>query len=186
MDKKSSRFDSKNYRPISLLSMIRMVFKRVVAEVVCHHLSNKYILSHQQFGFQLGQSISDMLMVFTRNGQDAIDSSLGNAEVALGRASTFNRVWHGGVSEKLHTKVIQGDILLPLNDYLHERTLSVDRHLNLCKLKYQYHKDLCLGKSCGISLWMTYNSCWQSLLVPMTASSPSPNPNRTVGVLQTS
>ncbi|KAG0720631.1 hypothetical protein GWK47_048142 [Chionoecetes opilio] len=45
--------------------------------------------------------------------------------VALDIAGAFDRVWHGGLLEKLRAKGIQGDLLLLLGDYLQGRTLQV-------------------------------------------------------------
>ncbi|KAK4319782.1 hypothetical protein Pmani_009300 [Petrolisthes manimaculis] len=106
--KRSSRSDPKNYRPISLLSVIGKVFEKVVADVVCHHLSNNYLLSDQQFGFRPGKSTSDLLMLLTRDWQDALDDGLDTVVVALDIAGAFDRVWHGGLLEKLRAKGIQG------------------------------------------------------------------------------
>ena len=66
-----------------------------------------------------------MLMLLTRNWQDALDNGLDTAVVALDIAGAFDRVWHGGLMEKLRAKGIQGDLLLLLKDYLRGRTLQV-------------------------------------------------------------
>lgn len=65
--KRSFRSDPKNYRPISLLSVMGKVFERVIAKVVCRHLSNINLLSDQQFGFRPGRSTSALLMLLTRD-----------------------------------------------------------------------------------------------------------------------
>ena len=123
--KRSSRSDPKNYRPISLLSVVGKVFERIVAEVICRHLSENYLLSDQQFGFRPGRSTSDLLMLLTRNWQDALDDGQDTVVVALDIAGAFDRVWHGGLLEKLRAKGIQGDLLLLLGNYLQGRTLQV-------------------------------------------------------------
>uniref|UniRef100_A0A0P4VTV9 Reverse transcriptase domain-containing protein n=1 Tax=Scylla olivacea TaxID=85551 RepID=A0A0P4VTV9_SCYOL len=123
--KRSSRSDPKNYRPISLLSVVGKVFERVVADVVCRHLQDNYLLSDQQFGFRPGRSTSDLLMLLTGGWQDALDGGLDSVVVALDIAGAFDRVWHGGLLEKLRAKGIQGDLLQLLGDYLQGRTLQV-------------------------------------------------------------
>ena len=45
--------------------------------------------------------------------------------VALDIADAFDRVWHGGLLEKLRAKGIQGDLLLLLENYLQGGTLQV-------------------------------------------------------------
>ena len=54
--KRSSRSDPKNYRPISLLSVVGKMFVKIMAQVVCRHLRLNYLLSDQQFGFRPGRS----------------------------------------------------------------------------------------------------------------------------------
>ena len=123
--KRSSRSDPKNYRPISLLSVVGKIFKRIVAREVCRHLSENYHLSDKQFGFRPGQSTSDLLMLLTRKLQDALDDGQDTVVVALDIAGAFDRMWHGGLLEKLHAKGIQGDLLLLLENYQQGRTLQV-------------------------------------------------------------
>ncbi|XP_063879421.1 uncharacterized protein LOC135110724 [Scylla paramamosain] len=78
-----------------------------------------------QFGFRPGPSTSDLLMLLTGRWQDALDGGLDSVVVALDIAGAFDRVWHGGLLEKLRAKGIQGDLLQLLGDYLQGRTLQV-------------------------------------------------------------
>ena len=105
--------------------MVGKVFERVVADVVCRHLNDNYLPSDQQFGFRPGRSTSDLLMLLTRDWQDALDDGKDTVVVALDIAGAFDRVWHGGLIEKLRAKGIQGDLLQLLGNYLHGRTLQV-------------------------------------------------------------
>ena len=123
--KRNSRSDPKNYRPISLLSVVGKVFERIVAEVITHHLDANHLLSHQQFGFRPGRSTSDLLLLLSRDWQDALDEGLDTLVVALDIAGAFDRVWHAGLLEKLHAKGVQGNLLLLLSNYLQGRTLQV-------------------------------------------------------------
>ena len=97
VQKKSSRFDPKNYRPISLQSVVGKVFDRIVAQVVCRHLGEKYLLLDQQFGFRPGWSTSDLLMLLTKKWQDSLDDGQDIIVVAVDIAGAFDRVWHGGL-----------------------------------------------------------------------------------------
>ena len=69
--KKKSRSDPCNYRPISLLSVVGKVFERIVVETLTHHLDDNTLLSNHQFGFRAGRSISDLLMLLSRDWQDS-------------------------------------------------------------------------------------------------------------------
>ena len=123
--KKSSRSLPSNYRPVSLLSVVGKVLERLVAGVICQHLRVNNLLSDRQFGFRPGRSTSDLLLLLTKEWQDALDEGLDTLVVALDIAGAFDRVWHAGLLEKLRAKGIQGDLLLLLDDYLRGRTLHV-------------------------------------------------------------
>ena len=73
--KRGSKSNPKNYRPIFLLSVVGKVFERVVADVICRHLKENYLLSDQQFGFRPGRSSSDLLMLLTRDWQSSFDDA---------------------------------------------------------------------------------------------------------------
>ncbi|KAG0712711.1 RNA-directed DNA polymerase from mobile element jockey [Chionoecetes opilio] len=64
-------------------------------------------------------------MLPTRNWQDSLDDALDTVVVALDISGALDRVWHGGLLEKLRAKGIQGDLLLLLGNYLQGRTLHV-------------------------------------------------------------
>ena len=123
--KKSSRNDPRNYRPISLLSVVGKVLERIVAEAITQHLDTNDLLSHQQHGFKPGRSTSDLLLLLSKGWQDALDEGLDTLVVALDIAGAFDRVWHGGLMEKLRAKGIQGSLLSLLGNYLNDRTLKV-------------------------------------------------------------
>ena len=97
--KRSSRDDPKNYRPISLLSVVGNVFERIVAQVVCCHLSENYLLSNQQFGFRPRRPTSDLQMLLTKKWQDVLDDGQDTVIVALDIASALNRMWYVGLLE---------------------------------------------------------------------------------------
>ncbi|KAG7162930.1 RNA-directed DNA polymerase from transposon X-element-like 3 [Homarus americanus] len=112
--KKRSKSDPGNYRPISLLSVVSKIFEKLVAEEVCRHFDHHNILL-----------ISDHLdppktcCCCSPELQDALENSLDTFVIA------FDRIWHGGLLEKLRAKGIEGKQLLHLADYLRGRTLRV-------------------------------------------------------------
>ena len=123
--KKNSRSEPSNYRPISLLSVVGKVLEQIVTDVICQHLSDNHLLSDKQFGFRPGRSTADLLLLLSKDWQDALEEGLDTLVVALDIAGAFDRVWHAGLVEKLRAKGIQGDLLMLLQDYLQDRTLQV-------------------------------------------------------------
>ena len=120
--KKNSRSEPSNYRPVLLLSVVGKVLERIVAEVICQNLSENHLLSDRQFGFRPSCSTSDLLLLLSKDWQDALDEGLDILVVALDIAGAFDRIWHAGLVEKFRGKDIEGDLLVLLQDYLQERT----------------------------------------------------------------
>ena len=152
--KRGSRSDPKNYRPISLLSVMGKMFERIVAQVVCCHLSENYLLLDQHFGFRPGRSTSDVLMFLTRKWQDALDDGQDTVVVALDIAGAFDRIWHGGLLEKSVQKESRVTCCCSWRTTCKEKPSklsSMGKHLSSCQLKYQSHRAPCLGLSCGTS-----------------------------------
>lgn len=123
--KKNSRTEPSNYRPISLLSVMGKVLEQIVTGAICQHLSDNHLLSDRQFGFRHGRSTADLLLLLSKDWQDALEEGLDTLVVALDIAGAFDRVWHAGLLAKLHAKGIQGELLVLLKDYLRDRTLQV-------------------------------------------------------------
>jgi len=123
--KKNSRSEPSNYRPISLLSVVGKVLEQIVTAVICQHLSENHLLSDRQFGFRPARSTADLLLLLSKDWQDALEEGLDTLVVALDIAGAFDRVWHAGLVEKLRAKGVQGDLLMLLEDYLQDRTLQV-------------------------------------------------------------
>ena len=57
------RSTAKNYRPVSLLSMVSKVFERLVNIRIVNHLEKWGLLSDFQYGFKSSQSTADLLTV---------------------------------------------------------------------------------------------------------------------------
>ena len=123
--KKNSRSKPSNYRSVSLLSAVGKVLERIVAKVICQHMSESHLLPDRQFDFRPRHSTSDLLLLLSKNWQDALDEGLNTLVVVLDIVGAYDRVCHAGLVEKLCAKGIQGDLLVLLEDYLRERTLQM-------------------------------------------------------------
>ena len=123
--KKKSKSDPGNYRPISLLSNISKILEKIITDEITQHLYENNLLSNRQFGFRASRSTGDLLLLLSKNWQDALDNGLDTLVIALDIAGAFDRVWHKGLLAKLQERGIQGDLLKLLENYLHGRTLQV-------------------------------------------------------------
>ena len=59
--KKQSRSEMRNYRPVSLLSVLSKVMETSVNTSIMNHLEKENLLSSHQFGFRAGLSAADLL-----------------------------------------------------------------------------------------------------------------------------
>ena len=57
------RSTAKNYRPISLLSVVSKVFEKLVNNRIADHLEKCGLFSDLQYGFRSSQSTADLLKV---------------------------------------------------------------------------------------------------------------------------
>ena len=78
------RSTAKNYRPVSLLSVVSKVFEKLVNNRIVDHLDNCGLFSGFQYGFRSSRSTADLLTV-----------------VSVRIARAFGRVWHAGLLHKL-------------------------------------------------------------------------------------
>ena len=70
------RSTAKNYRPVSLLSVVSKIFEKLVNNRIADHLENCDLFPDFQYGFRSSQSTADLLtavsdriaMVFNRYG----------------------------------------------------------------------------------------------------------------------
>ena len=57
------RSTAKNYRPVSLLSLVSKVFEKLVNNRVVDHLEQSGLFSDVQYGFRPSRSTADLLTV---------------------------------------------------------------------------------------------------------------------------
>ena len=86
------RSTSKNYRPVSLLSVVRNVFEKLVNNRIVDHLKNCGLFSDFQYGFRSSRSTADLLTVVSDRITRAFNSSRATLVVALDISKAFGRI----------------------------------------------------------------------------------------------
>lgn len=153
--KKKKRSDPKNYRPISLLSVLSKTFERIIGEQVTRFLDEHHLQSQRQFGFRKGRSTADMLLLMTQSWHDALDAGRPSLVIALDIAGAFDTVWHRGLLAKLEQIGITGDLLHLFSSYLTNRSLRVvvNGHTSA---SYPVEASVPQGSVLGPILWNIY------------------------------
>ena len=95
------RSTAKNYRPVSLLSVVSKVFEKLVNNKIVDHLEKCGLFSDFQYGFRSSRSTPDLLTVVFDRTARAFTRSGATRAVALDISKAFDRVWHAGLLHKL-------------------------------------------------------------------------------------
>ena len=104
------RSTAKNYRPVSLLSVVSKVFEKLVNNRIVDHLEKCGLFSDFQYGFRSSRSTADLLTVVSDGIAGAFNGSGATRVVALERSKAFDRVWHAGLLHKRKSYGISGQI----------------------------------------------------------------------------
>ena len=91
------RSTAKNYRPVSLLSVVSKVFEQLVNNRIVDHLEKCGLFSDFQYGFRSSRSTADLLTGVSDRIARAFNRSGATRAVALDMSKAFDRVWHAGL-----------------------------------------------------------------------------------------
>lgn len=115
----------KNYRPISLISVIGKVMERCVYKHVYNFLLENGIITFNQSGFTPGDSAINQLLFITNEFGKALDEGKEIRVVFCDISKAFDRVWHKGLLKKLKSIGIRGSLLSWMESYLSNRKQRV-------------------------------------------------------------
>ncbi|KAK3097835.1 hypothetical protein FSP39_013615 [Pinctada imbricata] len=115
----------KNYRPISLLSIIGKVMERCVFKHLYNYLHSHSILTNLQSGFRPNDSTINQLLDLSNEFGRALDEGKEIRVVFCDISKAFDRVWHEGLIHKLRSIGIKDKILNWFANYLSNRKQRV-------------------------------------------------------------
>ena len=101
--KKEDKSLIKNYRPVSLLSILSKIYERVIYNALFNYFKDKGLFTLSQSGFLPGDSCIAQLLSIIHEIQTAFDnnSAVDVRGVSLDISKVFDKVWHNGLLFKL-------------------------------------------------------------------------------------
>ena len=99
--KKGDRCNMSNYRPITILSVISRLFKRIVIKSLSSHLVKHNIIANDQHGFKKLLSCETALSSLLDNLYRQIDKDANVVAAALDHTKAFDIIWHDLLLHKL-------------------------------------------------------------------------------------
>ena len=119
------RSKPRDYRPVSLLSVVSKVFERLINNTLMKHLEDTGLFSDFQYGFRSSRSTGDLLTVVTDRVARALNKTGATRAVALDISKAFDRVWHAGLLQKIKAYGVSGEVFEIIASFLGDRKLRV-------------------------------------------------------------
>ena len=123
--KNSNTSSPTNYRPISLLPIVRKLLECHVYLVILSHLKTHYSLSSVQWGFLEGRSTVTAILHCINEWLKALEDGKEVCAIFFDFQKAFDSVPHSPLMAKLHSLGLNEYILCWLNNYLSNRVQSV-------------------------------------------------------------
>ena len=117
------RSTAKHCHPVSLLSVVRKAFGKLVNNRIVGHLEKCDLFSVFQYGFRSSQSTADFLTVVSDRICRAFTRSGATRTVTLGISKAFDWVWHACLLHKRKSYGISGQIFGLISSFLSNRPL---------------------------------------------------------------
>ena len=116
---------AKNYHPVSLFSVVKKVFEKLVNNGIVNHLEKCGLFSDFHYGFRSSRSTADLLTVVSDKFARAFNRSGTTRAIALDISKAFDRVWHGALLHELKLYGISGPVFGLISSFLSNRRLQV-------------------------------------------------------------
>ena len=123
--KKGPRNQAKNYRPISLTSIVCKLMETIICEIIIEHVKTNKLGSTEQHGFSKGKStvtnLLEALNIWTEAAQHGIPTDV----IYLDYAKAFDTVPHERLIRQISTFGINGLVLEWIRSFLTGRKQQV-------------------------------------------------------------
>ena len=116
--KKGSKADGKNYRPVSLTSVVCKLFESLLRKQLINHLQSNNLLSEHQHGFISGRSCTTNLLEVLDEWTQILEEGGSIDVVYMDLMKAFDTVPHHRLLCKLEAYGIQGKVLAWIRSFL--------------------------------------------------------------------
>ena len=136
------KYNSANYRPISLLSCLNKLLEKILCKRLVRFLEINHISFDYQFGFRKLHSTTLALIEFTDNIRNILDEGNYAISVFVDLTKAFDTVDHEILLDKMDMYGIRGHANDFFRSYLNKR-YSVNNGVEsyIGDVKCGYHKD---------------------------------------------
>ena len=119
--KKEDKTWINNYRPINLLPNFGKIFERVIYNSLFNYFLSNKLFTPSQSRLLPDSSCIAQLLSLIHEIQTEFDENptIDVRGVFQGISKEFDKVWHDGLTFKLESYGIEGELLLLLKNYLH-------------------------------------------------------------------
>ena len=123
--KKGARYESANYRPISLTCICSKLMEHIICSSMMKHAKENNILYNMQHGFREGRSCETQLNELTHDLVNNMHSGLQTDVCVLDFSKAFDKVGHNRLLEKLKWYGVTGETNDWIRSFLSDRTQAV-------------------------------------------------------------
>ena len=114
-----------NYRPISMTSVLSMIFEKLISSRFGHFLERSSVLPSHQYSNRKNLGTCDVLLDIVSAGQMELDKGWELVLVQIDLSAAFDRVNHGGLVFRLQEAGVGGTILKVFQKLLSSRIQRV-------------------------------------------------------------
>src|SRR6218665_3674293 len=125
--KKGNRSDPRNYRPVSLISVVCKVMMRIVKDNVVEHLNEYNVRKDSQHGLTRGRSCLTNLLECFEEVYERIDEGKPVDVIYLDFTKAFIKVPHKRLAKTLKACGIRGQVLTWIQSWLSCRLYRAQR-----------------------------------------------------------
>ena len=115
-----------SYRPISLISSIMKVFKRVIEQRLRSHLEHIGFINKHQSGFRRAKSTDDHLFRLSQSIMESFNRGEHGVAAFLDVGKAFDNVWNNGLRYKIYQLGLPTKMTHWLSDFLVGRLIQVN------------------------------------------------------------